>query len=105
MAKFKSAYFLIAGLLFILDQTNAGRGSGRSGGRYGGGSSGTYSGGSDGVCEVGSACEQTVYIILYIFLAIVGLVVLYFIVQCIMICFESEVNMKKNKRLLDNLNQ
>ena len=52
MAKFKSAYFLIAGLLFILDQTNAGRGSGRSGGRSGGGR-----------CEGDSACEQTVLII------------------------------------------
>ena len=47
MAKFKSAYFLIAGLLFILDQTNAGRGRGRSGG---------------GRCEGDSACEQTVLI-------------------------------------------
>ena len=51
MAKFKSAYFLIAGLLFILDQTNAGRGRGRSGGGSGGGR-----------CEGDSACEQTVLI-------------------------------------------
>ena len=88
MAKFKSAYFLIAGLLFILDQTNAGRGSGRSGGRSGGGR-----------CEGDSACEQTVYIICYIILAIICLVALYIIVQGIKEVIEYEEEQEAPRQL------